>query len=247
MGRGKLYESFCLVWWPLMDDIGLKEPNEKWDCPNEKDQNDEFDLQWWMSWWGDKTSRSCPVSALNVLLQGLTRGLAVCLFSLPDSELLHSHSEFPGPSRVGPKASASIYGIFSDLWSSYSEPDTVHSFVRSWSHWTLSPAREEIAAIIPGAWSSLPIQVGAGGQGRANLQNWTQSLCTILPPEIEGHILVPALLFSRSCRNLTTVYLSFLLCKMGITNPTCPTNRTVVKIKPEVACVECSIDLTFHN
>lgn len=32
---------------------------------------------------------------------------------------------------------------------------------------------------------------------------------------------------------------------MRITNPTCPTNRTVVKIKPEVACVECSIDLNF--
>ena len=105
--------------------------------------------------------------------------------------------------------------------------------------------QEEIAALTPGAWSGLPIQGAAGGQGRASLQNWTQSFCTILPPEIEGHILVPTLLFSRSCRNLTTVCLYSLLCKMRITNPTCPTNRTVVKIKPEVACVECSIDLNF--
>lgn len=66
--------------------------------------------------------------------------------------------------------------------------------------------QEEIAAVIPGAWSGLPIHGGAGGEGRASLQNWTQSFCTIMPPEIEGHILVPALLFSRSCRNLTTVY-----------------------------------------
>lgn len=94
---------------------------------------------------------------------------------------------------MAPKASASVYGI-NDLWSSYGEPGTVLSFAHLSSHLPPHLPREEIVAIVPGAWRGLPVQGGTDGQGRAGLHTWTHNLCTILPPEIEGHILVPALL-----------------------------------------------------
>lgn len=92
-----LWESFCLVWWPLMDDSGLEEP----DCSNVKRQKGDFDFEWWvLPWWGDRGPAWCPLRVLFVLWWGPCHAhwqLALCLsVFVPDFKFLLV-IVFPGP------------------------------------------------------------------------------------------------------------------------------------------------------